>query len=219
MDNDTRLDHLVVAAADLEQGADYIEHQLGVRVPDGGQHLTQGTHNKVMSLGIHTYLEIIAVDPDLPIPRQPRWFGLDDPAIVASLRHSPRLLTWAINTPDLSDLLAQSKIGVGATNQLSRGELTWKVALTDDGRLSAGGYFPLCIQWLTDFHPASRMVDLGCRFKRLVIGHPYPDWIETCLDSIGAVDLVQIERVDRPGFLRAVIETPAGERVLESLIP
>lgn len=212
------LDHLVVAALDLEQGADYVEDQLGVRVPDGGQHRTLGTHNKVMTLGQGRYLEIIAVDPDLPVPMMPRWFGLDDPAIIASLRESPRLITWAVNTTDLDELLAASTLNIGAPTALERGELRWKVALSDDGRLSAGGFFPLCIQWQTDFHPSTNMADLGCRLKKLVISHPYPKWMQHNLDSIGAGELVSLEQSGGTGALRATIESPTGIRTLDSAI-
>jgi len=212
------LDHIVVAALDLEQGADYVERQLGVRVLDGGQHRTLGTHNKVMSLGQGCYLEIIAVDPDLPAPPMPRWFGLDDPAIIASLRESPRLITWAVNTTDLDTLLAASTLNIGVPTALERGDLRWKVALSDDGRLSAGGFLPLCIQWQTDCHPSTKMADLGCRLKKLVVSHPYPNWMEQVLASIGAGELVSLEQSGRTGALRATIETPFGIRTLDSVI-
>ena len=58
------LDHLVVAAATLEQGEDYIESRLGARPLRGGKHVAMGTHNSLLRLGEKTYLEVIAVDPD-----------------------------------------------------------------------------------------------------------------------------------------------------------
>ena len=100
----TRLDHLVVAAASLEEGRAYVADRLGVDVPVGGEHRMMGTHNRVMTLGDGVYLEIIAINPELDAPDVPRWFGLDDPAVRVSIAASPRLLTWAVNTDDLEQL-------------------------------------------------------------------------------------------------------------------
>lgn len=216
--NDSKLDHIIVAAANLAEGADYVESILGVEVPDGGEHLMMGTHNKVMTLGNDVYLEIIAIDPRMLGPTHPRWFGLDDPAVAASLKHSPRLLTWAINTTDVEALCAQSEITVGVVQEASRDDLRWKVALTDDGRLSAAGFFPLCIQWLVDFHPSKRMQDLGCRLESIDIYHPYPEWLRSALESIGSQQLVNVLSADDGEMPRidANISTPNGLAVLSS---
>ncbi len=212
----SRLDHLVVAAHSLDAGAEFVRSVLGVSVPDGGRHEMMGTHNKVMALGDSVYLEIIAVNPDMTPPARPRWFGLDDPSVIRSLTDAPRLLTWAVNTDDLEALVTASHIGVGEVTAAARDDLRWQVALTDDGRLGAGGFFPLCIQWQMDFHPASRMPDLGCRLGELTLYHPYPDWLAQVLQSIGARDVVSIKGVDDPADARivAAIETPGGSAVL-----
>ena len=42
----TNLDHLVVAARDLDAGREYISEMLGVDVPIGGEHKMMGTHNR-----------------------------------------------------------------------------------------------------------------------------------------------------------------------------
>ena len=77
----TNLDHLVVGAASLEQGVTYIQEQLGVAIPKGGEHPLMGTHNHLMQLGNDVFLEVIAVNPDAPTPDRPRWYGLDDPFV------------------------------------------------------------------------------------------------------------------------------------------
>lgn len=208
-----RLDHLVVAAPDLDAGADFVRATLGVDVPPGGRHEMMGTHNRVMALGEAVYLEIIAVNPEMTPPARPRWFGLDDPAVRRSLDQGPKLLTWAINTDDLETLVSASPIGVGEVTAASRDDLRWKVALTDDGRLGAAGFFPLCIQWQMDFHPASRMPDLGCRLRELVLYHPYPAWLRGVLDGVGAGSAVTVRAVGDPSESRlaARIDTPSGE--------
>ena len=209
----TRLDHVVVAARSLDEGADFVESRLGVRVPPGGRHEMMGTHNRVMALGDGVYLEIIAVNPAMTPPAQPRWFGLDDPSVIRSLADAPRLLTWAVNTESLETLLASSRIAVGEILEAWRDDLRWMVALPDDGRLFAGGFFPLCIQWQMEFHPASRMPDLGCRFMSLILYHPYPGWLQGLLAAIGADTAVVIKGVSDSAEARLVarISTPGGE--------
>jgi len=44
----TRIDHLVIGAADLTQGIDYVKECLGVDMPYGGEHEKMGTHNHLM---------------------------------------------------------------------------------------------------------------------------------------------------------------------------
>lgn len=103
----TRLDHIVIGAATLEQGVTYIRETLGIEIPPGGEHFHMGTHNHLMQLGNEIFLEVMAINPKAVAPNRPRWFGLDDPFIKAQLEYQPRLLTWVVNTPDIA-LLQQT---------------------------------------------------------------------------------------------------------------
>ncbi len=58
-----KLDHLAVACANLDEGVDWVEEQLGVPLQPGGQHARYGTHNKLLGLGDGLYFEVIAIDP------------------------------------------------------------------------------------------------------------------------------------------------------------
>ena len=57
------IDHLIYGALDLETAVADIDKRFGVRAGSGGKHTGQGTHNKLLSLGPKTCLEIIAPDP------------------------------------------------------------------------------------------------------------------------------------------------------------
>ena len=207
-----QLDHIVIAAESLQQGVDYLREALGVEVPRGGVHQTMGTHNRLMQLANDAYLEIIAIDPQARAPRHPRWFGLDDAIMRQSLRQQPRLITWVMNTADVNRLAASAGFDIGVPTALSRDNLNWEIALTDDGRLLGGGMLPYCIQWHSSPHPARGMTDLGCILHALTIYHNRPHWLAERLDAIDASHLVQIEALaeDRPPYLEAAIETPNG---------
>jgi len=72
-----QIDHLVVCAESLEEGAAFVEAKLGVAMSAGGKHALMGTHNRLLSLGAEAYLEVIAIDPEAGPPGRARWFGLD----------------------------------------------------------------------------------------------------------------------------------------------
>lgn len=214
----TQLDHLVIGASDLAQGVAYVEEQLGVTIPAGGVHQKMGTHNHLMRLGESLFLEVIAINPDLPQPSQPRWFGLDDPHVSATIRQQPALLTWVVNCEDIEYVLRQAALPFGRRETVSRGNLEWYFGIPEDGRLLAGGMLPYLMQWQVETHPALQMADPGCRLNDLHIHHPCPDWIASVLNSIDAEDLVRIHplQTNRTPYLTAEIDTPAGRRILRS---
>jgi hypothetical protein len=72
----SELDHLVVAARSLDDGVAWCEATLGVVPAAGGGHAPMGTHNRLLAVSSarfpHSYLEIVAVDPEAPAPSRPR---------------------------------------------------------------------------------------------------------------------------------------------------
>ena len=207
-----RIDHLVIAAETLPQGADFVRDRLGVEIPAGGKHATMGTHNLLMQLGDDRYLEVIAIDPGAEAPQRPRWFDLDRQELRAALADGPRLITWVMNTPDIAGVVERAEFEIGTPTPLSRDGLEWEIALTGDGRLLAGGLLPYCIQWHSDPHPSRAMADLGCRLQQLTLHHSRPAWIGAQLAALGAAALVDIEEIpdSESPHLSAIIETPAG---------
>lgn len=209
-------DHLVVAAHSIQQGVEWLTNRLGVSIPEGGEHPIMGTHNHLMSLGSGVFIEVIAVNPAAPAPERPRWFGLDDPVISASLKESPRLLTWAINTSNIHAVLKSTTIDLGFAEPLTRGELSWLISVRKDGSLPLGGLLPAVLQWQCEDHPSMRMTDLGCRLKSICLTSRTPDWLTQQLDSISASGLVEVRPASHrylPG-VSAVIATPNGDVTL-----
>lgn len=212
----TKLDHIVIGAADLEQGVAYVEEHLGIKVPFGGSHPVMATLNCVTRLSDTTFLEILAIDPEARQPLQPRWFGLDDPAIRRKLAHSPALLTWVVNCDDITTALSNAEIGFGEPQPLSRGDLRWYFGVPDDGRLIAGGILPYIISWQTETHPAASMKHLGCKLENINISTPFYDWTMRQLEAIGALSQVRVNNSPAATVpcLEVEFTTPQGKQVL-----
>jgi len=213
------IDHLVIAAETLEQGADYIKQTLGVDIPFGGVHPKMGTHNLLMQLDDALFLEVIAVNPNAATPTSPRWFGLDDPHVRHSIKSGPALLSWVANTPDIKSLMQDTRFSFGHPELISRGDLSWYFGLPEDGRLLAGGLLPYLIEWKTDRHPAGAMKNNGCRLQSLTLYHAHAAWLESILDSINITQQVNIKPLadNTAPYMVAILDTPVGTRELRSL--
>ncbi len=172
------LDHLVVTALSLEEGARWVEYRLGTAPDPGGQHLGFGTHNALLRLGSDVYLEVLAPDPAQPDPERPRLFGLDESATRASLTGGPRLLHWVVRSPDMAAAIADlatvagvALTAMGVPTAMRRGGLAWILAIPPDGSRPPAG-LPSVIDWCGAPHPCSRLPDHGVRLERLEIAAP-----------------------------------------------
>jgi glyoxalase-like protein len=207
-------DHIVIAAAHLDDGAAWLHDRLGVSMSGGGRHRRMGTHNRLLRLGDGRYLEVIAVDAAAPAPDRPRWFGLDQPAMQARLAHEPRIVGWAARTAAIAEVAARSPIPVGVPEPMSRGGLSWLITIPADGSLPDGGAFPSLIAWPADRpHPSEGLPDQGCRLLGFEIGHPQRTRLEHALASIGfdgEDGLVRVVAAPHVAFA-ALIATPDGE--------
>ncbi len=201
-----QLDHIAVSALTLEEGRDHVEAALGVSLQPGGVHAHFGTHNMLLGLEDGLYLEVIAIDPSVASPPYARWFDLDRFAGRA------RPTTWICRTDDLAAMTARFD-GAGAAVDLARGDLRWQMAVPQDGILPFDGLFPALIQWRSDVHPATRLTQVGCALRRLIVSHPQAEALEAALGPVLREGRVVYET--GPAGLRAEIGTPHGLRVLE----
>lgn len=216
----TAVDHLVVAAATLAQGAAWCEALLGITPGPGGKHALMGTHNRLFSIATDAfplaYFEIVAIDPDAPPPGRPRWFGLDDPALQARIAQQPRLVHMVARSAVL-DLHRRGLVAAGlqpsepvhAARDTPDGRLEWQIMLRPDGTLLCGGALPTLIQWQGP-HPAERMPASGVSLRALSL-RGVPDGARTVLALRG----VSHDAGAGPA-LRALLATPLGEITLES---
>jgi len=215
------VDHLVVAAASLDQGAAWCAETLGVAPGPGGRHALFGTHNRLLRIDgpgfAQAYLEIIAIDPDAPPPARPRWFGLDDPALQAGLRdRGPRLLHAVLRTGNLP-MLRWGLVNVGqapgeplaAERETPEGWLRWQILVREDGALPGQGALPTLIQW-SGRHPADAMPASPVALQALHFGR-LPPRVATVLRLRGAT----AGEGDGPA-LCATLATPRGPVTLRT---
>ncbi len=203
------LDHLIVAAATLEQGEDFIESRTGARAQRGGRHVAMGTHNSVLKLGPRTYLEVIAIDPDAATPSRARWFELDRPDMQAQLRASPRLIHWAVRTGDIEGARRACPVDPGPAHAMSRGDFNWRITIPDDGHLPGGGVLPTLIAWPDARHPTDAMPDSRVRLATLAASHPEPGRMRAALAALGVGEALQVTFAAKIR-LAAMLHTPRG---------
>lgn len=190
------MDHLVVAAATLDEGRAWCEQTLGVSPQPGGQHALMGTHNLLLNISApnypRTYLEIIAIDPAAAPPARARWFDLDQAYLQERLRQGPGLIHWVARVANLDAALAYwlgEGVDAGQPVAASRGDLSWRIALREDGRRLRREGLPTLIEWSGDAHPAGKLPASG----------------------------VQLQSYEARDGLKVELLTPKGEVTLEAI--
>jgi len=214
------LDHLVVAAAAVEDGVRWCEARLGVTPGAGGRHASMGTHNCLFAIASpqfpRAYFEIIAIDPTAAAPARRRWFGLDDPALQARLaRDGPQLVHWVARTSDIDTARARMVVAgadPGEPTAAARGDYRWRITLRDDGTSPRRGAVPALIQWDSGLHPTDAMVDCGVMLQVLTVGG-------VDVARLDARAVAAIDDGDDMAALSATLSTPRGVVTLEARAP
>jgi hypothetical protein len=199
------LDHLVLAAPNVEKAVERLQSLCGVRAAVGGRHPAWGTANALFSLGPRMYLEVIGPDPLQARPAGGRPFGLDGMT-------EPRLVTWvarAENLQAIKEAAASHRVDLGEilerSRQLPDGHLL-KWSMTDLMKDREGGIVPYFINWGDSPHPAEG-APKGCALRRLKAVHPEADRLTRILKHLGLDLVVEAGPAAR---LAASIETPLG---------
>lgn len=197
-------DHFAVSALTLDQAVAHVEEKLGVKMGPGGQHGHFATHNRLIGLEDGLYLEAIAADPSVPAPGYPRWFDLD------SFSGAPRITNWICRVEDLEAALSEVPKGAGTPVSLTRGDLRWKMAVPETGKLPCDGAFPALIQWQTDKLPGLILPSVGLRLTRFEIAHPEAIWLRQTLP----IHDDRLVFVPGDAAFQATFDGPSGVRTL-----
>ena len=205
------VDHLLIGAADLDAGIQWVYGRTGVRAAFGGVHPGGGTRNALLSLQRRRYLEVIAPDPAQSEYR----FRVD----VRSLAR-PQLVTWAAATPDADAVARRARaagLEVTGPDAGSRARpdgvvLRWRIVSVKNDLGSAGVEpIPFFIEW--DPRSPHPSIDSpgGCDLLSFRIAHPRPADLKAALDALGIS--VPVDAAERPR-LTATLSTPRGEVTL-----
>jgi len=216
----TQVDHLVVAARTLDEGAAWCEATLGVTPQPGGKHPLMGTHNRLLHIASapfeRAYLEIIAIDPEAPAPGRTRWFDLDDTPLQAALtQRGPQLIHWVARCHDLrAQLVSLAALGIdrGEAVRAERGTLRWQISVRPDGQRLCDGALPTLIEW-GEHHPCEQLAASNVQLQSLRV-EGLPAGAEQALLTAGVI------HAPGPfGGIEATLSTPRGTVQLRSLEP
>jgi hypothetical protein len=210
------IDHIVIGARTLAEGAAYIAAHLGARPVAGGRHEGIGTHNMLLGLGRDRYLEVIAPDPDQPEPPAPRPFDLDDPGMRMMLEAEPRLIGWVARTPVLDAVV--TRLGThhaGEIRPWSRGKLSWRMAMPPQNQ-DMDNLIPSLIQWDDGKGAGPRLAESGVRLLALEAEHPDPDAVRRALAGRGLEEALRLRRSPHARLIARFTRPDGAEAVLAS---
>ncbi len=204
-------DHFVVGISDLDRGMTLVEELTGVRPVFGGAHPHIGTHNALIALGEHSYLEIIAPNPDADL-------SMLDPDLKAQFMDplqgmdtlTPFL--WAIGSSDLEStrrLLQAEGVHLSGPQPGSRKKpdghsLEWIAAFVTGP--SARG-LPFFIQWKDPADSPPNDSPKGCVLNNFSLTGPDSAVLKKILDTLSLTAVVSA--ADEPS-LQIVLDCPAG---------
>ncbi len=202
---ETLLDHVVLAAPDLDALVEAFHARTGIMPQPGGRHPDAGTRNCLVRVGRLSYLELIGPDVNDGTAPPPTVFGIDRLT-------GPRIAGWMVHPADIEATVAAARArgyDPGAIEPLSRRTpegslLSWRLTLTAPDDLD--GLVPHLIDWQGSPHPAEQglpeatLVGLHAR-------HPDPAAVRRALAAL-EVDL-EVEPGESAG-MTLVVETPRG---------
>ena len=164
-----KLDHIVFGARSLEEGTNFIEKKLDIKLSEVGYHDFMGTHNRVVKVDKDVYLEVIAIDPSSKSPNENRWFNLDNPILQKKLEYSPQMIGYVIETKD-KEILKHFCTPIKA----SRGNYKWNFAMPNlesnffNKELIENGIIPSLINWKSN-KPVYEMKNNQLSLKKIEI--------------------------------------------------
>ena len=207
-----KLDHLVLAISDLDDGIAQLKKLTGVEAIKGGRHPDLGTQNAIAALGDHSYIELLAPDavtgarPKAASSRQTPLTRLVGRSLAAPPKQLA-LVAYAVAARRMAELdvrfrsLGYVTTGVhdGSRVREDGKRLAWQmlaVTAPDDPLL------PFWIDWAPDSDHPSRDAPSGCQLEKLYAYDPDP---ERAKSYLGHLDLdLAVEKGDEPSLVARI---------------
>ncbi len=201
----SQLDHIVIAAPDLQALVAEFHDLTGVQPTPGGRHEGRGTANHLVGLGQGRYIELIGPDATQDEPAQARPLHVDE--VVATT-----VVGWAVRPRDLAVQVSSAReagYDPGDPAPMDRrtpnGEvLAWHLTPPAGG---LGGTIPFLIDWLDTTHPSEGLP--AVTMLSLTLTHPDPVAVRSALEAVAAFELVTVILQGEVG-LAVELETPHG---------
>ena len=205
------LDHIVLAAQDVQAAVEEIAAATGVRAELGGRFEGRGVYNHLLALLDGAYLEIIGPDPQQAGHEGALPFGMH-------LTEETKVAHWCAKAgAEIEQRVASAReagYDLGAVQPLGRvladgTRLDWRLSIGGWPPLM-GGLVPFLIDWGDALHPSETAVK-GCTLVDFHAEHPDPEAVQAGLAAVG-VEL-RVGRGDEAALF-ATLEGPGGRITL-----
>jgi len=196
-----QVDHILLGIDDLARGMEQFEKLTGVRPVQGGKH-PRGTHNALVSLGDGTYLEILALQPDVTPPK--------DYEDLKQL-HTLTPIGWAVSSKDSAQLRNRLTAAGMAVTESSEGSrttpagttLSWQTFGLEDEFDEA----PFFIVWSPQSAHPSTTSPTGCKLQHWRVAGPHSKNLEQLRSALDLrVDVAEAKST----ALRLSLQCPKG---------
>ena len=202
-----RIDHVLLATADIEATAERWLAEYGLGSVAGGEHREWGTGNRIVPVG-DAYVELFGIRDTELAARTPigRWIG-------SSAAAGDRFVAVSLGTSDLDRVCARTGLEPVAGHRVldAGGRVEWRMAGVE--RAIADG-LPFFIQWSDPERgpgvaPARERARAG-RFARVEVGGDQEELRAWVGEDVAGIAFVG----GPPGIGAVTIETGAGDVIL-----
>jgi len=202
-DESVQIDHILIGTPSLERGIRELADLTGISPAPGGIHPKFGTHNALLALDRHRYLELIAPRPGATLSG-----GFEFLSDVREL--AP--VAWAAATSDIAKTRRRVQSAGFPTTAPTTGSrrapdgslLRWKMFRIEGVRIDEVPFF---IEWGPKTEHPSTTSPAGCRLLSVTVTLPAPDAMQHLVRLLN-VDL-EVRKSSRRS-MQIQIESPNG---------
>lgn len=183
-----RIDHIILAIKDLDQGMQQFEEITGLKPVYGGEHPNSDTQNAIIALEDGMYIEILA--PKTGLDSLPAFFqGMDALTPIG----------FALNTNNMALLhqklkalqLSTDGIQDGSRTTPNGSQLSWQILMINEPAITMNPFF---IDWSPNSEHPSKSENISCELNALHLKSPFSTTIKQILKECSTdISLFKIE--------------------------